>query len=74
MRKLKITGKSSGMVGRTMASSAPKAKKLKDDLAVLGKAITSVTLKKIVVEKVLQLMTSRNNGICSSNTNLRRGL
>ena len=53
-------------------------KELKDDLAVLGKAIASgfdqriakailknVTLKKIVVEKVLQLMTSQINGICS---------
>ena len=53
-------------------------KELNDDLAVLGKAIASgfekriakailknVKLKKIVVEKVLQLMTSQINGICS---------
>ena len=53
-------------------------KELKGDLAVLGKVIASgceqriakailknVTLKKIVVEKVLQLMTSQINGICS---------
>ena len=58
--------------------SKPVRKELKDDLAVLGKAIASgfeqriakailknVTLKKIVVEKVLQLMTSQINGICS---------
>ena len=41
-------------------------KDLKHDFAVLGKGIASVTLKKIDVEKVLQLMTSQNNGICSS--------
>ena len=53
-------------------------KELNDDLAVLGKAIASgfeqriakailknVKLKKIVVENVLQLMTSQINGICS---------
>ena len=53
-------------------------KELTDDLAVLGKAIASgfeqrivkailknVKLKKIVVEKVLQLVTSQINGICS---------
>ena len=53
-------------------------KELNDDLAVLGKAIASgfeqrivkailknVKLKKIVVEKVLQLVTSQINGICS---------
>ena len=53
-------------------------KELNDDLAVLGKAIASgfeqriakailknVNFKKIVVEKVLQLMTSQINGICS---------
>ena len=53
-------------------------KELNDDLAVLGKVIASaleqriakailknVNFKKIVVEKVLQLMTSRINGICS---------
>ena len=58
--------------------SKPVRKELKDDFAVLGKAIVSgfeqriakailknVTLKKIVVEKVLQLMTSQINGICS---------
>ena len=53
-------------------------KELNDDLAVLGKAIASgfeqriakailknVNFKKIVVEKVLQLMTSQINGICN---------
>ena len=53
-------------------------KELNDDLAVLGKVIASgfeqriakailknVNFKKIVVEKVLQLMTSQINGICS---------
>ena len=53
-------------------------KELRDDLAVLGKAIASgfeqriakailknIELKNIVVEKVLQLMTSQINGICS---------
>ena len=53
-------------------------KELNDDLAVLGKAIASgfeqriakailknAQLKKIVVENVLQLMTSQINGICS---------
>ena len=45
-------------------------KELNDDLAVLGKAIAkailkNVNFKKIVVEKVLQLMTSQINGICS---------
>ena len=53
-------------------------KELNDDLAVLGKAIASgfeqriakailknVNFKKIVVEKVLQLMTLQINGICS---------
>ena len=48
-------------------------KELSDDLAVLGKAIASgfeqrivrAILKKIVVEKVLQLVTSQINGICS---------
>ena len=53
-------------------------KELNNDLAVLGKAIASgfeqriakailknVNFKKIVVEKVLQLMTSQINGICS---------
>ena len=53
-------------------------KELNDDLAVLGKAIASgfeqdiakailknVNFKKIVVEKVLQLMMSQINGICS---------
>ena len=55
-------------------------KELNDDLAVFGKAIASgfeqriakailknVNFKKIVVEKVLQLMTSQINGICSRN-------
>ena len=53
-------------------------KELKDDFAVLGKAISngspqkiaravlkSVTLRKIVVEKVLQLMNTQLNDICS---------
>ena len=53
-------------------------KELNNDLAVLGKVIASgfeqriakailknVNFKKIVVEKVLQLMTSQINGICS---------
>ena len=53
-------------------------KELNDDLAFLGKVIASgfeqriakailkkVNFKKIVVEKVLQLMTSQINGICS---------
>lgn len=53
-------------------------KELNDDLAVLGKVIASgfeqriakailknVNFKKIVVEKVLQLMTSQINGICT---------
>lgn len=53
-------------------------KELKDDYAVLGKAIVhgrpqqiaraalkNETLKKVIVEKVLQLMTLQVNGLCS---------
>jgi len=59
--------------------SKPVHKKLKDDFAVLGKAICngspqkiaravlkSITLRKIVVEKVLQLMNTQLNDIYST--------
>ncbi|XP_078351448.1 uncharacterized protein LOC144636162 [Oculina patagonica] len=58
--------------------SKPIHKELKDDYAVIGKAIAygspqriaravlkSETLKKFIVEKVLQLMTLQVNGLCS---------